>query len=146
MANPSVSFTDGTGAVTITSPCPRLGNWIADAVIIGEEATPLGTGIVENFVHRIDYVAAFEMQEIPLAASGVAVDPYFQRLKLFLAGGGTFTVTTADLGGNVYTCTQQEKKPPTWTLDRVNYCYTLKVYARNGTQAPMVVAYQPADA
>lgn len=138
MANPSISFNDGSGATTITSLTPRLGNWTPMVVRVGPNAVALGSGIAEQWKYRDDYGASFEMANVP--ASSLAD---LQRLRLWLVNGGTMTVATNDLSANSYTVQLKEASTtPSWTLDRALLEYTVSFEVVNTSAAPMTCIYR----
>ena len=138
MANPSISFNDGSGTTTITSLTPRLGNWTPLVTPIGPNAVALGSGVAEQWTHRTDYGASFEMANVP--ASSLAD---LQRLRLWLVNGGTMTVATNDLTANSYTVQLKEASAtPSWTLDRALLEYTVTFEVVNTSAAPMTCIYR----
>jgi hypothetical protein len=138
MANPSISFNDGSGTTTITSLTPRLGNWTPLVTPIGPNAVALGSGVAEQWTFRADYGASFEMANVP--ASSLAD---LQRLRLWLVNGGTMTVNTNDLTANSYTVQLKEASTtPSWTLDRALLEYTVSFEVVNTSAAPMTCVYR----
>jgi hypothetical protein len=142
---PSIVWTDTVGPAILTTLVDRLGNWMPDEIIVGQEGTQLGSGLVQNFVFRTDYVVSFELPYIPMAQT-----PLLQRLKFWLAGGGQVTVNTNDNALRTYTCViwpsdgSGQSKQPKWTYDRVNMEYTLTAYLKNIAASNLLAIYPPA--
>ena len=138
MPNPSIAFNDGSGTTTITSPVPRLGNWTPLATPIGPNAVALGSGIAEQWAHRTDYGASFELANVP--ASSLAD---LQRLRLWLLNGNTMTVSTNDLAARSYTVQLKEgSAAPSWVLDRALLEYTVSFEVVNTSAAPLTCVYR----
>jgi hypothetical protein len=137
----SITFTDGTGAATLTNgkpvPGDRLAGWMPNRAAAAEHAVSLGTGAVSEFAFREDYLASFALPYIP--ASSLAT---LLRFKRWAEAGGTFVVNTGDSSSNSYTCTIQpgtevsiERPDPGFTE------YTLRAVARNASAAVMTCLY-----
>lgn len=99
-----ITFTDGTGAATLT-PYPNAGNaagkrfraWEPFQRPFGEGAWALGSGRHYRWSFRTDYGASFELPGIPSDDLDVAL-----RLQAHLLGGGSCTVYTLDANGATY--------------------------------------------
>lgn len=138
MANPSISFNDGSGTTTITSLTPRLGNWTPTTTPVGPNVVSLGSGLAEQWIYRTDYGASFELAnvQIPNIAD-------LQRLRVWLLAGNNFTVNTADLAARSYTVTLKPgSDTPKWTLDRALLEYTVSFEVLNTAAAPLVCQYR----
>jgi hypothetical protein len=134
---PSLVFRDSLGTVTIPSTVPTFGNWVPDVDEIGDRQTGLGTGDQFLFGYRTDYIAAFEMPNIPALALGDLV-----RMKRWLLRGGLLTVNTDDAASRVFTVKLRAGTTPSWTLaDRRLREYTLTLEVCNVAPYPMLVDY-----
>lgn len=141
-----VSFTDSIGAAQLDNGMTaiaggvgsRFRNWISRTIPIGVEGTSLGTGARSTFVFRTDYMASFQMQDIPNA--NVAK---LDRLIAFLLKGGLVNVDTGDSGGNAYaSCCLAEGTTPEKTLFNGNdITWQLSVTLVNLSAAPMTCLY-----
>lgn len=138
MANPSIAFNDGSGTTTITSVVPRLQNFVPDQLPVGPNETALGTGVVQQWVYRMDYTATLEMAYIPAASLAD-----LQRLKAWLLSGGTATLNTADAAARSYTVGLKPGTAPSWTLDKKLLEYTLSIAVLNTVAAPLICIYRP---
>lgn len=137
VTTPTITFTDGTGAVTITCLVPHLNNWLAGAESVGEEAVQLGTGRSYRWPYRTDYTLSFDMPYIP--SYYIA---YLLRLKLWLENGGTCVVNTQDNAARSYTCAMVPKKPPTWKPEQQYRELTLHCELLNLGNAPAICIYE----
>lgn len=140
---PSIVWTDSTGPAILTTPIPYLGNWKPDILDVGSSSTLLGSGLVNRFLFRQDYVASFELPYLPMN-----LEPLLMRLKDWLASGGQITVNTNDNARRSYTCViwpgdskQGDPKYPTWSLVREDLEYTLQVFIKNVANAPLIAIY-----
>lgn len=137
----SIAFTDGIGAATLQNAMPfpgnRFANWTPDLMELADVEDNLGTGVPSKFLFRSDYVATFEVPYLKATDLAIAM-----RLKAWLTGGGSCTVTTNDTLGNVYTCTLVAKSTPVIELaDAREREYRLKLQLRNSAAAPLLCVY-----
>ena len=97
----TITFTDGTGAASLTngksSGADRFASWVPRKMPIGPKAPALASGQVFRWVHRTDYTARFELRHIPNSSLDVAI-----RLIAHLEGGGTCAVNTGDSAARSY--------------------------------------------
>lgn len=138
----SVTFTDATGAATLSNgwpaPANRFANWTPDAVPVGPRAVALGTGLTSQFQFRVDYLAAFEIDKLVSTDLSVA-----QRLKLHLLGGGQCTVATEDVSSNSYTCVLAPGTVPEITFsDRKRLRYSMRLAVKNTSAAHLLCQYE----
>lgn len=145
----SITFTDGSGAVTLTNnkayPASRFASWEPFVDEIGAVAHRLGSGVRDSFIFRTDYGAKFELRNIPASKHADCI-----RLLRWLQDGGSCAVNTGDASGNSYaTCgIRPESKPaltyapdgpiPQWTL-------ALELINLADTPAAMVCVYGSYD-
>lgn len=148
----SITFTDETGAVTVTNSKPvpgdRLAGWTPLVRTIGPEGgnpVALGTGITYGWEHRVDYGTRFSLEHIPQASLRSV-----QRLILWLmrgetsAGGGEGVVTlnTGDVFGNSYSCRiWPGSEPQLEQMDRGMIEYRLTLELLNTDDDFMVCGY-----
>lgn len=109
----SISFTDGTGAVTLDNgttaiatptgtngPGSRFADWTPFQRPIGPAVTALGTGQRYQYAFRTDYGASFSMTDIPNTKMSDML-----RCQAWLLAGNTVSVATGDSSGRTYaTC------------------------------------------
>lgn len=142
MAGSFITFTDSTGAAQLDNGTTgvaggvgsRFASWVSQSLPIGDARTALGTGQRYLFQFRIDYVAAFEMQDIP-NANVLILD----RLIAHLLSGGQVSVTTGDAGARVYaTCCLAEGATPVKRLfNRREITWALAVTLVNVATPPV---------
>ena len=111
----TITFTDGTGAVTLTNnkatPADRFASWEPFVDEVGAFAHRLGSGVRDAFVFRTDYGAKFELRNIPASKHGDCI-----RLLKWLQDGGSVSVNTGDATSNVYaTCGLRPNSTPALT-------------------------------
>jgi hypothetical protein len=103
-----ITFTDHVGAAQLDNGMTgvaggvgsRFRNWTSEPRVIGPRRHALGTGAAHVFAFRTDYVATFELHEIPNSAV-----PVLDRLIAHLRRGGTCAVYTGDENDRTYaTC------------------------------------------
>lgn len=94
----TISFTDGTGAATLTHLTPRWGAWRPDIDSVADRHVAVGTGITYAWEMRVDDTVDFEVRDLQADDLAVAL-----RLKRHLVNGGTAVVATGDLDANSYT-------------------------------------------
>lgn len=143
-----ISFTDGIGAAQLdngyTAVAAGVGShfksWTSDSLSVGPEVNALGTGALTKFVFRTDYVASFELTDIPNANTTI-----LDRLIAWLRGGGVVSVTCGDTLGSVYgTCCLAPGAKVTKKMDNKNdITWTLTVTLLNvaGSPGPMICVY-----
>lgn len=137
----SISFTDGTGSVTLSntlsSVASRFQKWVPLVQPVGPLHQALGTGTPYLWEHRCDHGAKFTLPYIPNSAQSDCL-----RLVRHLLRAGSVTVTTDDAGSRTYTCylwpgsRPELSEPDPTTLER-----TLTLSVLNGTEAVMVCLY-----
>lgn len=107
-----ISFTDSTGAAQLDNGTTgiaggvgsRFSNWVSDSKPVGVMKAALGTGAPVFFQFRVDYLATFELVDIPNANVTI-----LDRLLAWLRAGGSVSVTTGDSLSAVYaTCALAE--------------------------------------
>jgi hypothetical protein len=121
----TITFTDGTGAVTLSNgkagPGSRFSQWTPSIDRIADRRFALGTGIAYEYLFREDFTASFQIEHLPLTQ--LANVSRFMRWAL---QGNTFTVNTQDKTNKTYTCRLRPETMPTLTMtDRVVLEYTL---------------------
>jgi hypothetical protein len=148
MAGSFLTFTDAIGAAQLDNGMTaiasgvgsRFVNWLSMSKPIGPAKTALGTGARAMFTFRTDYLASFEVQDIPNANQSI-----IDRLIAWLLLGGTVSVTTGDATANVYaTCGLAEGATPSKRLfNRNDLTWSLSVTLVNlaGTPVPMYCIY-----
>lgn len=146
MGAASIAFTDGSGAATLdnglTAVAAGAGShfstWTPDARVVGPRRASLGTGAPSVFRFRTDYVATFELRDIPQANMATA-----QRLIEWLRRGNTCAVTTGDQSANVYaSCALAEGADAALRQqDPVEQTWTLTLTLVNLGAAPMLCTY-----
>ena len=99
----TITFTDGTGAVTLSNTlstaASRFSQWVPDVERISDRKVALGTGVTYEYLYRQDYTASFAIEHIPLTElSKVA------RFKAWALAGNTFNVNTQDKTNATYLC------------------------------------------
>lgn len=123
-----IAFTDHIGAAQLDNGLTavaagvgsRFRNWVSEPKVIGPRRHALGTGAAHVFAFRTDYVATFELHEIPNSAV-----PVLDRLIAHLRRGGTCAVHTGDADDRIYpvcglaeggdvTKRQQDARELTW--------------------------------
>jgi hypothetical protein len=136
-----ISFTDGTGAATLTNglaaPQDRFSNWVPDVVPVGEHKDTLADGITHEFTFRTDYTASLDLTKIPASSQATML-----RLKAHLLAGNTVTVTTADTSSHVYTARLAPGTVPEIVFsDPARLRYTFRVTFKNTSAAAMLCTY-----
>jgi hypothetical protein len=137
----SISFTDGSGGVTITndkpSPADRFQGWIPLGEPIGPLVHALGTGIPYRWAFREDHGAQFMLPYIPNSAQGD-----LHRLRMHLLNGGSIEVDTEDENGAAYTCYLWPGSNPDITAPTKETAErTLKLSVLNADPEPMTCIY-----
>ena len=88
----SITWDGGTLAnVWVGTPASRLNAFEPSAKVVGQRRTLLGTGAPRVWAYRTDYVATFEIRDIPNSALADCV-----ALSEHLQNGGVVTVTPDD--------------------------------------------------
>lgn len=136
-----ISFTDGTGAATLsngkTAPADRFANWTPDITPVGAHKATLADGITHEFTFRTDYIASLELPLIPASSLGTAL-----RLKAHLLAGNTCTVTTADTSARTYTARLAPGTVPEIVYaDPRRLRYTFRCVLKNTSAAAMLCSY-----
>lgn len=139
----SISWTDGTGAATLTNglpaPASRFRGWTPAPEVVGDLDEALGTGTLYAFTFRSDYQARFRLERIPNASQAL-----LERLLRHLKGAGTVSVTTDDAASRTYaTCQMVKDAPPELAFDARTRTWALTLTLRNvaGSPAPMLCIY-----
>jgi hypothetical protein len=140
----SISFTDGTGAATLTNgkptPADRFDAWTPFYFPNLEAAHELGSKRRHTFVFGTIYGVRFQLSKIPNSSQETAL-----RLIEHLLKGGTCSVATGDSSSRTYaTCTLADGEEPTLELtDRQMLEYTLSLALVNTASSPvrMVAIY-----
>lgn len=142
-----ITFTDATGAAQLDNGMTaiaggvgsRFVSWVSETLPVGPIKTALGTGLPYRFQFRVDYVASFEMQDIPNA--NVAI---LDRLIAWLLSGGVIQIATGDAAARTYNAylaegavpkkAQFNKQDQTWAL-------SLRVVNDPAAAVPMTCIY-----
>src|SRR5688572_642507 len=140
----SISFTDATGAATLTNgknyPGDRFANWNPRSVPFGDSGWALGTADLFVFEYREDHSVTFDLVVIPYNSLDILL-----RLQNHLESGGTVQVTTGDTLGSTYpTCGLAPETEVTFELsDKTTLEYTLSLTLLNvaSPRLPMVAVY-----
>ena len=141
----SIVWTDSTGTATLENAhagttASRFANWRPLGRAVGEKATGLGDGARHSFTFRQDYLAAFELRDIPESAMLL-----MDRLARHLDAGGTITVNTGDAASRTYTCTLApgaEPPDPEMTDERERwYRLTFTLLNAAATPTAMILGY-----
>lgn len=139
----SLQWTDDEGAETLVNVMPDAASvftdWVPFQRSVGPRHTALGTGIPYKYGHRTDYGATFRLEHIAMHDADTAA-----RLLRHLENGGSVTVNTDDMDGNVYTAYIAEDGDTDGALTRmgaplVEYVLDLKLI--NAAGAPMTCLY-----
>jgi hypothetical protein len=137
LVHPSITWTDGVGAATLTSVPLTFMNWTPDVNEIGDSQVPIGDRVTHFFAYRTDNIVSFEIAQIPLADRALAL-----RLKSHLVTGGSAVIHTEDSEGHSYTVDVAPGTVPDLQMtDSVERSYTLKLVVVN-TEAG-ALAYTP---
>ena len=143
-----ITFTDGTGAAQLDNGlraiaggvASRAANWVPDTKVVGAVETGLGTGQRFMFPFRTDYLASFDVPELPNSMLSIAL-----RLKAWLEAGNTCHVYTEDSGARDYaTCGLAEGASVTLKCtDKVQFLWTLSLTIVNlaGSPTAMLCLY-----
>lgn len=142
MAGAFITFTDAIGSAQLDNGMTaiaagtgsRFAGWTSESKPIGPMKAALGTGAAAAFIFRTDYIATFEMQEIPNA--NVAI---LDRLMAWLLAGGTVSVTCGDTTGAVYAtcCLAEGTKPAKRMFDKASITWALKLTLVNIAVSPV---------
>lgn len=148
MAGAHINFTDAIGAAQLDNGMTAVAGgygsqfigWLSESKPIGPMKSALGTGAAAAFIFRTDYVASFELQEIPNASVAI-----LDRLMAWLLAGGVVSVTCGDSTSAVYAtcCLAEGTKPAKRMFDRKSITWALKLTLVNiaGSPAPMTCIY-----
>ncbi len=147
MSGSFISFTDGIGAAQLDNGTTaiagavgsRFMNWVSESIPVGVAKTALGTGQRSMFIFRTDYVATFDLQDIPNANVTI-----LDRLVAWLLAGNTCVVTCNDSTSGVYTCGLAEGATPSKKMfNKIDqtWALTLKLVNVGGSPAPMTCIY-----
>lgn len=133
----SITFTDGTGAVTLTNgqsgPGNRFREWTPTINRVADRRYALGTGVAYEYLFREDSLASFAIEGLP--ATQMENVARFTRWAL---AGNTFTVNTTDNNNRVYTCRIAEgSSVEVSQSDPTFFEYTMRVTVANA-QSPVV--------
>lgn len=144
----SISFTDLIGAAILTNgkpfPGDRFSAWEMMSRPFGESANRQSDAALTMFRFRDDFAVKFELRGIPSFKSpdlyGIA-----DRLCYWLEYGGTCSVATGDVDGNIYpTCGLVPGSHPDLKLSdpqMLEYTLTLPLLNLSGTPVRMVCRY-----
>lgn len=102
----TITFTDGTGAVTLDNGTTAIANGVGSRFMdwspfqrpIGPRTTALGTGRPYQFRFRTDYGASFRLIDIPNTKMSDML-----RCQEWLMRGEAVTVNTGDAASRSYT-------------------------------------------
>jgi hypothetical protein len=142
----SVSFTDTTGAATLTNiyegtPGTRLANWRTLSPLNGEAANEMESWALHTFQYGAVYGAEFTFPDIPNSQMET-VDRLIRHLYL---DGGTATLNTTDAASRSYTIGPwrgAEVPEPELTDDvQLLYALTLRVVNAAASPARMLCIY-----
>lgn len=142
MAGAHINWTDGIGSAQLDNGMTGIAGgygsqfvgWQSDSEPDGPITNALGTGAAAAFIFRTDYVASFELQEIP-NANVTLID----RLVAWLLSGGTVSVTCGDSTSAVYAtcCLAPGAKPQKRMLDKNAITWALKLKLLNIAVSPV---------
>lgn len=129
----SITFTDSTGAATLTNgrsgPGSRFSNWVPTVRRVADRRFALGTGIAYEYLFREDFAATFAIEGIPAADLEVVA-----RFTRYAQQGNTFTVNTTDNANRVYTCRMAEDATFDLSMSDATFLeYTLTVSVYNAS-------------
>lgn len=135
----AITFTDTTGAVTISPLGGRLNNWTPESMPVGDFTHRLGSGQRDGYVFRASSRVTFSFL---LANSDMAK---LERLRYWLLSGGTISVDTGD-GSHSFTDLglQESAEPRIVRLERetLDYETTLPLeYVGASTPPAMLCVY-----
>lgn len=145
----TITFTDGSGSVTLSNgkpfPANRFASWEPFVDEIGAFAHRLGSGVRDSFVFRTDYGAKFELRNIPASKHSDCI-----RLLKWLQDGGAVAVNTGDVNAASYaTCgIRPESKPALLFAPDgpvIQYSLQLELINLADTPVAMVCAYGSYD-
>ena len=148
MAGAHINWVDGIGSAQLDNGMTAIAGgygsqfvgWKSESKPVGPITNALGTGAAAAFIFRTDYVATFELQEIPNA--NVAL---LDRLVAFLLSGGVVSVTCGDSTGAVFAtcCLAEGAKPAKKMFDKNAITWALSVTLVNiaVSPAPMTCIY-----
>ena len=148
MAGSFITFTDGVGSAQLDNGMTaiaagvgsRFVGWKSESKPVGDMTNALGTGAAAAFIFRTDYIATFEMQEIPNA--NVAI---LDRLVAWLLSGGTVSVTCGDTTSAVYAtcCLAEGTKPQKKMFDKnaITWALSLTLVNIAVSPSPMTCIY-----
>jgi hypothetical protein len=142
MAGAHINFTDGIGSAQLDNGMTAVAGgygsqfvgWMSESKPVGPIKAALGTGAAAAFIFRTDYLATFELQEIPNA--NVAI---LDRLMAWLSAGGTVSVTCGDSTSAVYAtcCLAESTKPAKRMFDKQSITWALKLTLVNIAVSPV---------
>jgi hypothetical protein len=138
----SISWTDATGAATLSNgkpvPGDRFAAWTPDNVPIADTENALADGALHVFEFRSDYIASFEIRGIPNTEQSLAL-----RLMQHLRRGGSCSVATGDASARTYgTCKLAPGTDPKLVLSDTDFIeYTLSLVLLNTGAASMLCIY-----
>lgn len=148
MPGAHLNFTDGIGSAQLdngtTAIAAGVGSqfvgWQSESKPVGPIKNALGTGAAAAFIFRTDYVASFELQEIPNSQTTI-----LDRLIAWLLSGGTVSVTCGDTTAAVYAtcCLAEGTKPQKRMFNKNDISWALKLTLVNiaVSPAPMTCIY-----
>lgn len=131
-----IDFTDenGNAQVTngLTAPGRRFANWTPDTVRIADRRTALGSGITYEYLYRQDYVASFQINNIPVTSLPTVI-----RWKNWAMKGCGFTVVTEDTQSRTYQCYLRPGTEPEIEMsDSTTLEYSLTVEVMSAERPP----------
>lgn len=131
-----IDFTDESGNAQVTNgltlPGRRFSNWTPDTVRIADRRTALGSGITYEYLYRQDYVASFQIENIPVTDLPTVI-----RFKNWAMKGCEFYVYTEDTQNRFYLCRLRPDTEPTLEMsDRTTLEYTLSMEVMSAAQPP----------
>jgi hypothetical protein len=134
----SLEFEDAEGFETLNNGYPAPGDrfaaWHTMSPIVGPEDEALGSGTLYVWEFRADYLASFELRDIPQSQVAVAM-----RLIRHLNRAGEVTVNTGDVDDRIYVCQKaKESKPDLGPPDPRTLRRTLKLTLRNTEQEDLL--------
>ncbi len=137
----TITFTDGTGAVTLdngttgisTGVGSRFSDWSPFQRPIGPRVTALGTGRPYQFRFRTDFGASFSLTDIPNTKMSDML-----RCQEWLLRGEVVTVNTGDASSRSYaTCYLAPEGDVSITLQDKNLLlYSMSFVLINGAASP----------
>lgn len=133
----SITFTDGTGAVTLsngrTGVGARFSQWTPTINRVADRRFALGTGVAYEYLFREDSLVSFTLDGLPATQlENVA------RFTKYIQAGGTVTLNTTDNSNRTYQARLAEGSDVQVTMTDTTFIeYSLRVTMANA-DSPVV--------